>query len=274
MPNYKDVQNKINKVINSWYKGMSYEQQCEWELEILNILKPYRYECIGDSELSKLVKAFVKDDNDDKEITGIEIPSSYYDRKVFNNFIEYFTRKLSLNKFEELKNKTKNCDFVTPCHGYIEAIDDVENSKRIVRLKKPYKDVIKDLEEMNIDIKGYKYIDIKLLLTHYHRIHSPVKGKIFDLIPIKKGENFFGENSLWIVDFLTKNGHVYMLIVGESLIQDFNFLVKKGNDIEIFQEIGHFNWGSQIVLFYDAKKFNQVILQENKTYFVGEILTK
>ena len=115
---------------------------------------------------------------------------------------------------------------------------------------------------------------MKLLVSYYHRIHSPVNGIIKKLTPIEGKEDFFGKNSLWIVEIETEKSSVYFLLVGESDIQDFDFLVEKGDKVDIFDEIGFFNWGSQTVILYNPKDFEDILIKEKTTYFVGDGIFK
>jgi DNA polymerase-3 subunit alpha len=43
---------------------------------------------------------------------------------------------------------------------------------------------------------------------------------------ISRYQDIFGDNSLWIVDIDSKYSNIYMMLVGESAIQDFTFYVK------------------------------------------------
>jgi len=186
--------------------------------------------------------------------------------------MDYFTRNLSENKVNEILSNVNNFQMAIPNECYIESIGDLTNTNKILSLKKPADDIVGSLKKFGFNLDGYSYINQKLLLTFYHRIHSPVKGKIEKIIPVPKEEGIFGENALWIVDINTTDfGHVYFMLVGESEIQDFTFLVKENQEIEVFDEIGNFNWGSQTVIFFDAAKFNKNIeIKEGSHFFVGE----
>jgi hypothetical protein len=92
------------------------------------------------------------------------------------------------------------------------------------------------------------------------------------MIPIEGKEDFFGENSLWILEIKTEKSPVYLLLVGESTIQDFDFLVEKGDKLNIFDMIGYFNWGSQTLIFYDPKDYGDIQIKEKSNYFVGQCI--
>ena len=79
------------------------------------------------------------------------------------------------------------------------------------------------------------------------------------MIPIEGDMNFFGKNSLWFLEIETNKKPVYFMLVGESSIQDFNFLVKKNDDIMISDDLGYFNWGSQTVMLFDEKSYDNPI---------------
>ena len=38
----------------------------------------------------------------------------------------------------------------------------------------------------------------------------------------------------------------------------------------MFDEIGNFNWASQVIILYDKGKFNDIKIKSGKKYFIGE----
>jgi hypothetical protein len=62
-----------------------------------------------------------------------------------------------------------------------------------------------------------------------------------------------------------------MLLVGELSIQDFTFSLKKGDIIKKLEELGSFNWGSQVVIIFEKDSFNgDILINQKEKYFVGE----
>lgn len=121
------------------------------------------------------------------------------------------------------------------------------------------------------NVDDLSFINMKLLKVYYHRVHSPISGKIKDIIEVSPDDNFFGDNNLWIVEISTKDfGNVYMILVGELSIQDFTFKIKKGDNINMFEEVGNFNWASQVILLYDEKYFDSIKINSGEKYFIGE----
>jgi phosphatidylserine decarboxylase len=95
------------------------------------------------------------------------------------------------------------------------------------------------------------------------------------IVPFPKEYNFFGDNSLWLVEYETKTNPVYLLIVGELNIQDFTFICKEGQTMEPMDPIGHFGWGSQIMVFFKVPEGFELALERNvEHYFVGDKLIR
>ena len=195
------------------------------------------------------------------------------------SFMDFFSRKLTKEVDANIRKESNDCEMIIPNECYIESIGEFDKEgrpeKQILRLKKESgRYATEDLKKLDIDVDGYNYINMKLLVTFYHRIHCPVSGKITQMIPIEGKDDFFGKNTLWIVKFETQKSPVYLMLVGESTIQDFDFLKEKGDTVNIFDTLGYFNWGSQTVILYKPEDFNQIIVEPKKKYFVGDCIFK
>jgi phosphatidylserine decarboxylase len=227
------------------------------EQQVLDALKPLRYKEID--YLDDVINYFVTNDQYDTPLTDFE----YSDE----TFMDFFDRQLTYDETIIILENSRDADIIIPCEANLRSFGSMDDTENILELKKPTEDVKGDLELLGIFVEGYNYLDFELWVSYYHRIHAPVTGQITKIIPVEGDEDFFGENSLWIVEFTTDNTKpLYMLLVGESSIQDFNWLVDKYNDVDIFEELGYFTWGSQLVLIYpDDYEIN---LEKNK-YFVG-----
>ena len=241
------------------------------ERKILNAIKYYRYKDIGSDLLNKLRDHFLKNDK-------ITYPEYIYHENWYENgyksFMDFFTRKLTNKKYNELSDNAQKCKMIIPNESWIEGLGNFKDTKKIVRLKKDSPEVLSELKKVGINIPTYNYIDMKLLVTYYRRIHMPVTGIIKDMIPIEGVDDFFGNNSLWILEIETKKSPVYLLLVGESTIQDFDFLVEKKDKLNIFDTIGYFNWGSQTLIFYNPNDYNDLQIEEKTKVFVGDCIFK
>lgn len=199
-------------------------------------------------------------------------PQDWFTPTKFKTFMEYFTRKLTKKKTEEIDSRTNQFSMVMPAEANIESIGDFLDTSSILRLKKPTKNVVKDLVDIGIsDVHKMEYISLKLLKCYYHRVHCPIDGTIQKITFVGTEEPLFGDNSLWVVEFNSEFGRIYMLIVGELSIQDFNFRFNEGDQVKKFEEIGNFNWGSQLVIIYEKDSFVTVpVIKEKEKYFVGD----
>ena len=268
-----EVTEQIQELINQWetVKTSSEKEILEWETKALKTIFPHRFENI-DIIINDMVKVLTK--NDKFWCPGSNDPNymSYFNKAEFNSFMDYFTRELSQLKHSEILSNTAAYSMMIPNECYVESIGKIEDVGSILSLKKSCDDVKGAMKNIGLNLDNYSFVNHKLLLTFYHRIHSPVSGVVERIIPYPKEEKIFGENALWILDINTKyKGHVYFMLVGESEIQDFNFLIEEGQHINMFDEIGNFNWGSQTVLFYDHTKFGSDIkVAPNNHFFVGD----
>lgn len=232
---------------------------------IMSILYKYRNKEIG-NKLWKIINKF----KINKDWGKYSTPDDWFEDKEYKTFMQYFKRKLSKEKIEEIKSQKNKMSLPSECN--IESIGKISDTSSIIRLKKSADNVIEDLKNIGVkNVDNLSFINMKLLKVYYHRVHSPISGKIKDIIEVSPDDNFFGENNLWIVEISTKeSGSVYMILVGELSIQDFNFAIKKGDNIDMFQEVGNFNWASQVILLYDKNKFDDIKIKSGNKYFIGE----
>ena len=231
--------------------------------DLMKALYPVRDKPIG-KLLDKIIKRF-------SNSAKYDTPMDWFNPTSYKTFMEYFKRSISKPKLEELQSNIASFDMVMPCEANIEAIGDFTDSTPILRLKKTTNDVLKDLAAVGINPLTNEFISFKLLKCFYHRIHSPVDGTIEDIKFIGKENPLFNNNSLWIVSIASEHGMVYMLLVGELSIQDFTFVLKKGDKIKKLEELGNFNWGSQVVIIFEKDLFNgDILINQKEKYFVGE----
>ena len=231
---------------------------------IMSILYKHRHKEIG-TKLQKIINKFKFNDKWGQYST----PDNWFVNKKYKTFMEYFKRKLSKDKFTEIKSQ-KNI-LSLPCECNVESVAKISDTSSIIRLKKSANRVVEDLKNIGLkNVDNLSFINMKLLKVYYHRVHSPISGKIKNIIEVAPDDNFFGDNNLWIVEIFTKNfGSGYLMIVGELTIQDFTFRVKTGDNIEMFEEVGNFNWASQVILLFDENKFDKIKIQSEKKYFIG-----
>jgi phosphatidylserine decarboxylase len=243
------------------------------ERYILSKLKTLRYQKIGQENIDNLIECLRWKDvdyNEKKKIKMSDVSMTWYDDQPYETYIEYFNRYLKKDFFAQIKYESLNHRIIIPNECTIESIGQIKDMSSIIRLKKDSKTTLQDLKDLGVN-ENYSFINMKLFVSYYHHVHSPVTGKIVRMIPIEGENNIFGKNTLWFLEFQTDNNPVYMLIVGESLIQDFNFLVKKNMLIDIADELGYFAWGSQTILLFDKNDYpGEYLIQKKNHYFLGQ----
>lgn len=252
---YADIEN-IRTLI-------AHDTHCD-QSPMMHALKPYKDENIGDV----LDEIIAKIESDSK----YETPRKWFHGwDTYKSFMQYFQRKLTDKKTEQISKNTYYFDMVSPCECDVESVGNFKDTSSILRLKQDTNDTIADLQHVGINAEGLEFINMKLKRCFYHRVHSPVDGKIAKLTPIRKDAPIFGDNSLWVVEIDSDFGPVYVLLVGELSIQEFAFAVKVGQTVKKFDLLGYFNWGSQVVIVYDEGNFQgDCIMRAGQRYFVGD----
>jgi phosphatidylserine decarboxylase len=232
--------------------------------ELMKALFPLRNKKIGET-LQKIIRRFTRS-------AEYRTPMEWFTPHKFETFMEFFGRRITRKKAKEIESKAQDFSMTMPAECNVEAVGDFMDTSPILRLKKPTGDVVKDLEAAGItSVSDMEFISLKLLKCYYHRVHVPVDGTLHKITFVGKEEPLFGDNSLWIVEFDSTNGRVYLLVVGELSIQDFAFRVKEGDKVKKFDELGNFNWGSQVVVIYEKDAFyGDILIEEKETYFVGD----
>jgi hypothetical protein len=232
--------------------------------DLMKALFPLRNKKIG-KVLRQIIHRFEKS-------AKYDTPMGWFTPEKFETFMSYFQRKITKDKTKDIESRTNQFSMLMPAESNVESIGDFSDTSSILRLKKPTRDVVKDLMASGIsDVATMEYISLKLLKCYYHRVHCPVDGTLQNIMYVGREEPLFGDNSLWIVEFDSEFGRVYMLVVGELSIQDFKFKIEIGNKVKKFDELGNFKWGSQLVIIFEKDSFRgDALIEENQKYFVGD----
>lgn len=242
------------------------------ERYILAKLKHLKYKEIGTENIKSLIECFKSKDaknNNAWRMKTSEVPQEWF-LNGYENFMDFFNRSLTQEKFKDIKKVAKKSQLIIPNECNIESIGQVQDTSTIIRLKKDATEVAQTLQKFGVP-KDYWFVNMKLLVSYYHNIHAPVSGILRKVTPIDTKLGLFGKNTLWILEFETEKKPVFLLLVGESAIQDFNFLVKKGDQIEIADKLGYFVWGSQTILLFDKESYSgDIKIAKKHHYFLGQ----
>ena len=267
---------KIKMLIDIWeseIRDQTEEIRIGWETALLNEIQPIKDEKID--FLEEIVDVLIKNDNTWDPNPGNPAPLFIFKESQFSSFMEYFTREISDSLKEHIREDIEESNekpkIACMSESDVESFGSIKDLDKIISLKKPCENIVDTIRGLGFELNdNYKFLNTKLLITYYHRVHSPVSGKINKIVHFPKDNEFFGENSLSIVVY----DHACLLLVGESKIQDFIFKVKEGDVVDIFQELGNFSWGSQTVLFFDSTVYScKLDLETGQHLFVGDVLS-
>ena len=199
-------------------------------------------------------------------IEDFDIDMSVAQEQEFNNFNDFFTRKL---KDDARPVDTSSTIVVSPADGKILAYADISNSDFII---KGYRfDVSSFLDNPDL---AQKYHDgalliIRLAPVDYHRFHFPVSGNVspnkkidgdyYSVNPFalrKKAEIFCLNKREYTILSNPLFGDVVMAEVGAtmvgSIVQTF-----KGSSVNKGEEKGYFKFGgSTVVLLFEKSKIH------------------
>ncbi|MDX8045292.1 phosphatidylserine decarboxylase [Gracilibacillus sp. S3-1-1] len=120
---------------------------------------------------------------------------------------------------------------------------------------------------------GGSYMVIYLSPQHYHRIHSPVSGRIVDnytlggkSYPVNKLGEKYGKRPLStnyrrITEVDTEHGFCAIVKVGALNINSIQ-LTYEGNKLVKGQEIGYFSFGSTVILLFEQLSFSTLAVEQ------------
>ena len=199
-------------------------------------------------------------------IEDFDIDMSVAQEQEFNNFNDFFTRKL---KDDARPVDTSSTSVVSPADGKILAYADISNSDFII---KGYRfDVSSFLD--NADL-AKKYHDGALLIFRlapmdYHRFHFPVSGNIspnkkidgdyYSVNPFalrKKAKIFCLNKREYTILSNPLFGDVIMAEVGATMVGSIEQTFK-GSSVNKGEEKGYFKFGgSTVVLLFEKSKIH------------------
>lgn len=261
--NRKSKKYEIEKVAGEKYLNWIYSSPIGMNLLELFIKKKLFSSIYGkycDSKISKKkINSFIKDFNIDMKICSSSLNG-------FNNFNDFFTRKLK--KDSRPMTKDKNI-LISPGDGKLLAYENINLNKvsNIKGINYSFYELIKDNKLADKYSNGTCLI-LRLCPTDYHRFHfidhgicsntKKIKGDYYSVNPLAlvKVPQLFCKNKREYSIFHSENfGNILFMEVGAtcvgSIIQTYtpNKKVSKG------EEKGYFKFGgSTVILFFEKGK--------------------
>lgn len=225
------------------------------------------------SKLSrKLIPSFIK---------VFKINESEIEKNIseYNSLHEFFVRTLKKDARQINEDSTS---VVSPVDGYVEDMGIITEEKNIL-VKGQHFSIRKMLGN---DQAFEKYIDGVFIIIYlspkdYHRIHSPVTGKVISQwelggksYPVNKwglkyGRSPLSENYRKISEIDCDGGHVVLAKVGALLINSVT-LTHKNDFLEKGDEIGYFSFGSTVILLFEKDSFAANYSIQNQSVKMGQ----
>lgn len=235
---------------------------------LFSILKPIAREPMNPEILQELIEYFrYKDIGLSGGIAKESKPDSWYTNQ-YSSYQDWFTRNLTTIHENKIRQTLSATSLAIPCECAVESIGFVSDTTSIIRLKKLPEVAVNDLYSLGVPY-DYQFINMKLLTGHYHHLRSPIAGVVKRALPVHDSTPLFGRSSLNFMEISSAIGSVYLLIVGEAVVQDFNYFVKVGDTVSMFDDLGHFTWGSQTVMLFPPV-FDKIKIKPRQYCFAGD----
>jgi len=228
---------------------------------------------------------------------------SKWSKKVIPSFSRYYkinTNEMekSLNQYEtlheffirKLKGDVRPIhadekSVVSPVDAVIEDAGEISLDSQFIVKKKTYS--IQEMLGSNVKAEKYNggyFIVLYLSPSHYHRIHSPVNGKVTEQwtlggrsYPVNRLGLLYGnapltKNFRRITEIEHSFGSVAVVKVGAMFVNSIE-LTYKNEIVTKGEEIGYFTFGSTVVLLFEKNTFQfnqQLSIPANVK--VGEVI--
>lgn len=193
-----------------------------------------------------------------------ENPREDFTPAYYSQFDDWFLRRLTPETFQRCMQNAEGCPIVSPCQGTVRQ----EVPDGLMTLKKSVIHLDTLLGILNLP----SILQISLRKTDYHRIHSPCDGIIRSIERYKQHELFKESEACTILDIQSRTGIVTLMMIGEWTVQTFVTEVTPGDRVQKLQELGHFYFGSQVIIGTNTMMRPAVTADDKTRVFPGDPL--
>jgi len=219
------------------------------------------------------------------------IDLSESEKKEFNTFHEFFTRKLKSGSRDFLLNSTDI--LVSPCDAILGEFGDINEETMIQAKSHEYsmKEFLgNDPHYFESLLEGSKFVTLRIKPTFYHRAHAPIEAFLQNIkfIPgdlwnvdestVSRVPNLFVKNERLLLKLSAKHSNFVLAFVGSVLVGSIhcNITDKTYTSLSVSEdasfddpvkigkgdEIGMFHYGSTIILVLDENY--EILLSDNQ----------
>jgi phosphatidylserine decarboxylase len=187
--------------------------------------------------------------------------------KDYETLHEFFTRNMKT----DVRTIDQNPDsIVSPVDAVIEDMGAIQHDHTITVKGKSY-----SISEMLGDDKLLqKYMDGTYIIfylspTDYHRIHSPISGKVqhqwtlgeksypVNRLGLKYGKDTLSKNYRKITEVKHERGHIAIVKVGAMFVNSIE-VIHEGDELVKGNEMAFFSFGSTVVLLFEHNTFKPI----------------
>lgn len=253
----RDLRRVIQKILLLEYRRYN-AKSCPHEAIFKQVR---RAKIFGDKMPSLDWNRFAQEVIDEKEY---ENPRNDFTPVKYEQFDDWFLRRLTPETLQRCMQNAEGCPIVAPCQGTVrQKVPD-----GLVTLKKSVIHLDALLGILNLP----SILQISLRKTDYHRVHSPCDGIIKSVERYQQHELFTESEACTIIDIQSGNGTVTLMMIGEWTVQTFITSMKRGDRVQKLQELGHFYFGSQVIIGTTTTMRSAVLADDRTRVFPGDPL--
>ncbi len=181
---------------------------------------------------------------------------------VYREFDDWFLRSLTDDTLRSCQRNAMSADVCSPAQGTIR--------KRVPAGEMTLKKSVIAVESLLDILEGSDLIQISLRKTDYHHVHSPVDGRVSDIMSVDKDDLFPGSEAMVIVEIETSMGVIKVMCIGEWSVQTFVPVVSVGDSVSKLDELGYFYFGSQVIIVLPPSVEVTVDREQEPRVFPGD----
>ncbi|MFE8703246.1 phosphatidylserine decarboxylase [Cytobacillus sp. FJAT-54145] len=199
--------------------------------------------------------------------------------REYKTLHDLFTRRLKPGSrpIDEQPNTV-----TSPVDAVIEDIGEIAENLTITVKGNVYsiEDMLGDKDKLDKYVNG-KYMILYLSPSHYHRIHSPITGRVVgewtlgeksypvNKLGLRYGKDTLSKNYRKITEVKHEFGYLSIVKVGAMFVNSIE-TIHEGEQLVKGEEIAYFTFGSTVILLFEESLFEPVDFILPRDVKVGE----
>lgn len=145
-----------------------------------------------------------------------DTPREWFRPTSYQTFLDWFSRTLDPNTLALCEATSAGSFVCSPAEAVVRYHGQVQDG--LIEVKEGKANLLKALRtfpETSANLGKYEYVKISLRKAYYHRLHSPIEGRVLAVRQYAATDTPFGKNSATLFSFDTERGVVFMAALGE-----------------------------------------------------------